>query len=182
MKELAEKFYHNGRLITFKPRENSDEEFLLSLYSSTREEELQFVQWIPEQKNNFLSMQFRAQSEHYRNAYPDMHYSIIFIDGERAGRIITAQLHDEIRLIDVALLSSFRGIGIGTRLMNRVLELAGTLHLPVRLHVEAFNPARHLYERLGFREIWTDNVYIRMEANPIYEMYKIINKPIAIEE
>ena len=34
---------------------------------------------------------------------------------------------------------------------------------PLRIHVERFNPARRLYERLGFRQIEDRGVYLFMQ-------------------
>jgi hypothetical protein len=34
---------------------------------------------------------------------------------------------------------------------------------PLRIHVEGFNPALRLYERLGFRQIEDKGVYLFME-------------------
>jgi ribosomal protein S18 acetylase RimI-like enzyme len=36
----------------------------------------------------------------------------------------------------------------------------------VSIHVEAFNPALRLYERLGFREAGRTHVYLLMEWKP----------------
>jgi ribosomal protein S18 acetylase RimI-like enzyme len=35
----------------------------------------------------------------------------------------------------------------------------------LRLHVETFNPALHLYERLGFQAIKENGIYLEMEWN-----------------
>ena len=56
-------------------------------------------------------------------------------------------------MIDIALLPDHRGRGIGARLLRDVLHEATAAGLPVRLSVERSNPARSLYERLGFRTV-----------------------------
>ena len=43
--------------------------------------------------------------------------------------------------------------------MDALLAYADRLGRPVSLHVEPFNPARRLYERLGFRVIETRGLY-----------------------
>lgn len=57
-------------------------------------------------------------------------------------------------LVYIATHKDFRGQGIGKKLMNKTLELAKG---DVALHVEADNPARFLYEKVGFT-----NPYIEM--------------------
>jgi ribosomal protein S18 acetylase RimI-like enzyme len=52
-------------------------------------------------------------------------------------------------LVYIAVDSALRGQGIGTKLLNKVFELSNDED--IALHVEYDNPAKQLYERLGFR-------------------------------
>jgi len=56
-------------------------------------------------------------------------------------------------LLFIAVDPEKRGQGIGTNLLSKSLE---NTHGPVKLHVEADNPARRLYERAGFRTAYLD--------------------------
>ena len=60
---------------------------------------------------------------------------------------------DEIRIVDIALLAEFCNRGIGTTLLRGLQSEAAAAGKPLRIHVERFNPALRLYERLGFRQI-----------------------------
>jgi predicted GNAT family acetyltransferase len=51
-------------------------------------------------------------------------------------------------------------------LMRNVLAAAAAEGQAVSIHVEIFNPAMRLYERLGFRQIDTYGVYHLMEWRP----------------
>jgi predicted GNAT family acetyltransferase len=53
--------------------------------------------------------------------------------------------------------------GIGTTLLHGLQSEAAAAGKPLRLHVERFNPALRLYERLGFRQIDDRGVYLFME-------------------
>jgi len=57
-------------------------------------------------------------------------------------------------LVYIAVNSEVRGMGIGHQLMQKAIDLAKG---DIALHVEADNPARKLYERLGFT-----NKYLEM--------------------
>lgn len=57
---------------------------------------------------------------------------------------------DSIPELSIALLPESRGQGIGTGLMQRLLAAARPLYPAISLSVTASNPARHLYERMGF--------------------------------
>ncbi|HEX8141289.1 MAG TPA: GNAT family N-acetyltransferase [Pyrinomonadaceae bacterium] len=52
--------------------------------------------------------------------------------------------------LGMAVLAEYRGQGIGTRLLSRLVESAGDFHEHISLSVARGNPALHLYQRLGF--------------------------------
>jgi ribosomal protein S18 acetylase RimI-like enzyme len=57
---------------------------------------------------------------------------------------------DGIPELAIAVLPQYIGQGIGARLLARLLEDARSLYPAVVLSVRDANPARRLYERLGF--------------------------------
>jgi ribosomal protein S18 acetylase RimI-like enzyme len=152
--------------ITLRPITPDDLPFLFQVYASTRMEELAQTQWSAEQTTAFLTMQFNAQHAYYQEHYPQAAFLIIEHHGQPVGRLYLDRWPNEIRIVDIALLPPQRRRGIGTQLLNAVLEEGQRLHLPVRIHVEVFNPALHLYTRLGFRQIEDKGVYSLMEKAP----------------
>jgi ribosomal protein S18 acetylase RimI-like enzyme len=147
-----------------RPSTATDEAFLGLVYASTRIEELAVVAWTDEQRGLFLAQQFHAQDVAYRENYPDASFSIVELDGEPIGRLILAPLAgNELRIVDVALLPEQRNSGIGTQLIRDVLAAAERDGLMVSLHVELWNPAVRLYERLGFHRVSANEVHVRME-------------------
>jgi len=146
-----------------RSEDDSDREFLVRLYASTRLEELAPVPWPRAQKLAFLRAQFDAQDRHYRVHYPDTVRRIIRVEGKRAGRLYLQYRDDELRIVDIALLSGYRGRGIGGELLAGVLDEARSLGKPVRIHVEKNNPAWGLYARLGFGKIEDKGVYDLLE-------------------
>lgn len=140
-----------------------DDELLCRVYASTRTEELSALEWTEDQKAAFLRMQFEAQHRYYRESYPSSSFDVVLVDGQPAGRLYVARWPEELRVIDVALLPEFRRRGVGTSLLRALLEEASARGLPVRIHVERFNPALVLYERLGFRVLEDRGVYLFLE-------------------
>jgi ribosomal protein S18 acetylase RimI-like enzyme len=61
--------------------------------------------------------------------------------------------------MDIALIPDWRNRGVGTRLLNEILDEAQTTGSRVTLHVEPDNPAQRLYRRLGFQLIEHRGVY-----------------------
>ncbi|MBW4512743.1 MAG: GNAT family N-acetyltransferase [Scytonematopsis contorta HA4267-MV1] len=51
------------------------------------------------------------------------------------------------------LLPEYQCLGIGTQLIQSVISQAKSLNKPVVLHVLKINPAKSLYERLGFETV-----------------------------
>ncbi len=155
-----------GRSITFRPATDSDRAFLRDVYGSTRAEELAPVPWPEAAKQQFLDQQFAAQDHSYRQNYPGAEFLVVLVDGVPAGRLYLHSRATEIRIMDIALLPAFRRFGLGTRILQRIQEFAAANSRNVSIHVETFNPARRLYERLGFRPMSTTEVYLLMEWRP----------------
>ena len=59
-------------------------------------------------------------------------------------------------LVFVSILPEMRGTGLGTELIQRALDEA---HGNVKLHVEHDNPAKRLYERIGFTSKYAEMRY-----------------------
>ena len=146
--------------------DDQDVEFLFRVYASTRTEELAPVPWTDEQKLAFLRQQFDAQSEYWGEHFAGTRFSVVEVDGEPAGRFYVAELPGELRCVDVALLPAWRGKGIGTHLLRGLFSEARDRGVPVTIHVELFNPARALYERLGFVACEEHGMYLFMEWRP----------------
>src|SRR5262245_54222096 len=157
------------RGVSLRPIAPGDEPFLLQVYSLTRQEELAFVDWNDQQKAAFLKMQFEAQHQYYQEVYRGADFQVIVVDGVAAGRLYVARWEDELRLIDIALLPEYRGSGLGTMLVRQIMEEAAQSNKAVRIHVEKFNKALRLYERLGFKAIQDKGVYWFMEWRRVLE-------------
>jgi GNAT superfamily N-acetyltransferase len=152
--------------LSLRPIGPGDREFLFAVYASTRTGELAAAPWTDAQKEAFLRQQFEAQDRFWREHYDGTGFQVVEVDGVPAGRLYVHRSEAEIRIVDVALLPAFRGAGLGTRLLASIFEEADARGLPVRIHVETFNPARRLYERLGFAAEADAGVYVRMERAP----------------
>jgi ribosomal protein S18 acetylase RimI-like enzyme len=114
----------------------------------------------------FLKMQFEAQRRSYESAYPQAEHQIVEQDGQPIGRIMVVRNEDSALLVDIALLSEHRALGIGERLLRELLLQSSRDRVPVRLQVLKTNPALRLYERLGFTRTSEDQMYIQMECRP----------------
>lgn len=149
-------------VVTLQSIKPGDEPFLYRVYAGTRQEELAPVPWTEAQKEAFLRMQFAAQHQHYQEHYQDATFSVILSDGLPAGRLYVARWPEEIRIVDIALLPEHRNAGIGTSLLEALISESECAGKPLSVHVERFNPALRLYERLGFEKVADKGVYFLM--------------------
>ncbi len=152
----------NFRVVGLRPATGADEPFLMTLFASTRSEELAAMIWDENQKQAFVAMQFNAQSRQYEMSYPQAEHNIILLNETPIGRLLLDKGEVEFTVVDIALLAEYRNAGIGTGLIQRLLEEAADAGKPVRLHVYNSSPAMRLYERLGFSRVGADAVYVEM--------------------
>lgn len=153
-------------MITFKPLQNSDEDFIERLYRSTREKELSTTNWPEDQKQRFVRMQLMAQMAEYSAKYRNGNFRIILYKKKPAGRLFLFESPDEIRVIDISLLPEFKGKGIAKKILSDLIESAGKNNKKISLHVSRDNvPAKKLYEGLGFKKLSELGMYDYMEWN-----------------
>lgn len=152
--------------ITLRPATDDDLAFLHRLYATTREDELRQVDWSDAQKAEFVRQQFEAQHRFWHENYTDTSWDVVELHGEPVGRLYVARWPGDIRIVDIALLPAHRGSGIGTGLIRALLAEGDASGRKVSIHVEIFNPARRLYERLGFVQAGDRGVYLLMERAP----------------
>jgi ribosomal protein S18 acetylase RimI-like enzyme len=156
---------HENQNLNLSVREATpeDEPFLFEVYASTRIEELDGFGWDDEQKLAFIRMQFLARER----STPRVDNRIILLNGNPVGRILVDRSEAGILLRDIALLTEYRNAGIGSRLIQDLMQEAASAGRSIQLHVVASSPAVRLYERLGFSIIQDEAAYLEMKWNPV---------------
>jgi ribosomal protein S18 acetylase RimI-like enzyme len=153
-------------MISLREVTDDDYAFMRHLYGGIRAAEMAHFPFTQDDWERFLDQQFDAQSVYYLEHYPGADRMIVEEDGSAIGRFYVDRREQEIRIMDIALVESARNRGIGTRFIRRVLEEGASSGRRVTIHVEAYNPALRLYQRLGFRPVQTNGVYHLMEWLP----------------
>lgn len=153
-----------------RPAVLQDGEFLFQLYSSTRLHEIAPFGWPAQQQEAFLRMQFNAQQHWYGTAYAGAENKVIEIEGSPVGRIIVLRGQDAWQLLDISLLPELRGRGLGTELLQSLIQECAAAGAVLSLQVLRSNPALRLYQRLGFVPSGGDAVYLQMELRPPREV------------
>lgn len=141
--------------IELRPVVPADQALLLRIYRSTRADELAQTGWDEAVCERFVQMQFDAQRRHYTQQRPRAEHSIVIWRdaagvAHEVGRLWVDREGDTLHVLDIAVLPAWRGQGIGTRCLRRLMNEAQERGLALTIYVEHGNPARRLYERLGF--------------------------------
>lgn len=153
--------------LALRPITPKDTPFLMEVYASTREAEMGRVPfWTDLMKKEFLNSQFKAQHEHYQKNYVGADFWVIEFENKTIGRLYLDWNFQGkgMRIIDISILPEYRNRGFGQAIFKDLMNRAADLGRPLTIHVEAFNPAKNLYTRLGFETInETNGVYHLME-------------------
>ena len=152
--------------LSYRAVSDADMPFLSALYASTRADELNMTGWPEVTKSLFVVQQFAAQHGDYAKNYPGMERRVIERGGAAIGRIYVDLTRDACHLIDIALMPVARGQGVGRAILTDLMAHAAHLKKPVTLSVIADNPARRLYERMGFATTETGALYNSMKWQP----------------
>jgi ribosomal protein S18 acetylase RimI-like enzyme len=142
-----------------------DEDFLKDLYFSTRDD-LNLLPLDELQKQALITMQYTAQKQQYALQFPGASHDLILCGQVPAGRLFVNREADKIYLVDIALLAEYRGLGIGTAIMNDLAEEVGNSGAVLSLHVMKTNPAARLYVRMGLTVTADDGFYLEMKKFP----------------
>jgi ribosomal protein S18 acetylase RimI-like enzyme len=104
------------------------------------------------------------QAAMFRNSFVPSKRQVIVIDGQDVGVLHADRRPDEVFLANIEIAPAFQGRGLGGRIITDILVDAHANGLPVSLRLLHVNPARHLYERLGFIEFDRTETHAQMRA------------------
>ncbi len=94
------------------------------------------------------------QREKHRVNFDPKSHRIVQLEGEEVGLLAVEEESENLWLVKIYLVERARGHGLGTALVQKVIDEAAEKAKGVRLRVLRVNvKARALYERLGFKVI-----------------------------
>jgi ribosomal protein S18 acetylase RimI-like enzyme len=112
---------------------------------------------------SLVEMQFRGRTISYAARHPHAEDSILQgEDGQPVGRLLLDRLADCWQIVDIAVLAARRGQGFGAGVLRLCQRQAAAAGARLELQVRPENPARRLYERLGFKAVSEDAVTVKM--------------------
>jgi ribosomal protein S18 acetylase RimI-like enzyme len=122
-----------------KPASKGDIDFLVNLRKQTMSEHLDAAGWLMDDAGHLERVLIN-----FEDCY------VIEIDQEAIGMVKYLSLLDKIFVMQVQILAKFQGRGMGREVIEYLIELAKADSKHAELHVLKANPAKQLYERLGF--------------------------------
>ncbi len=126
--------------LTFRAATEADIPFLLELRRQTMSEHLRLSGIDP------------SESERRERVLASFDCAeIILLSGTPVGLLKVVRTPDDWNLVQIQILPEKQGRGFGSTILKKLLTDAVQAHVSVSLSVLKANPARHLYERLGFR-------------------------------
>jgi ribosomal protein S18 acetylase RimI-like enzyme len=143
------------RNIVLRPALEQDRAFIESVYFETQ-------LWIIEKL--FGRRGENTERAKFAEFFDRAHTQIIVVDGMDAGWLTVFRDPGGIKLDSIYLSSERQRGGVGTELIKELVKEAASLRATVSLSVAKINPARKLYERLGFVVIGEDTHKVYMES------------------
>jgi len=138
--------------IALREARADDYNFALALYTQTiKPYTIAFMPWID-----------AVESARFARLWSPADTRIITLDGADVGWVEAADTGEEIFLKQFYVVPAQQRRGIATQVMGLLLKEWQAARRPVVLGVLKNNPARHLYERLGFAVVGETNMKFLM--------------------
>lgn len=116
--------------------------------------------------NRLFGWDQHREQENFARFFKLEEVRIITVDDQDVGWIQEQISERSINLGSFYVLPAMQGRGIGTYVLRILLEQAASESKTVTLAVAKINPARLLYEKLGFRTTHEDEYKFYMSAAP----------------
>jgi ribosomal protein S18 acetylase RimI-like enzyme len=136
-----------------RPAAPSDLDFLFALYSTTMRDVVEQTWGWDEawQRTDFVKR------------FAESVVSVVEVAGRAAGTVWVQWTPDCLYICELQVSPEFQGRGLGTAVLQHMIEQAASRGLPVELAVVPANPrAKGWYERVGFEVVATEPPFIRM--------------------
>ena len=127
--------------IRLRPAKPEDREYLWRLHCATMQDYV----------DKTWGWDAAWQRARFDESFDPLSLQIIEKDGAAVGYISVQSGGDEIFLAGIEIEPRQQNQGIATKLIKQLFAESDASHVPLRLRVLKINPARRLYERLGFQ-------------------------------
>ena len=141
--------------LSFRPAATADFDYCERLYFANME-----------RINRELNLDRNAQLISFRRQWSSGEVRIIVFDGADIGWLQSAPREGTLFLGQLFVDAAHQGHGIGTAVMHSLIGEATARNQAITLGVVKINPAKRLYDRLGFRVTDEDDRKFYMRREP----------------
>ena len=104
------------------------------------------------------------QEARFFEKFDPLQWQIIIVDDQDVGALQMWREEAEVILGNVQIAPEYQNRGLGSAVIRDILAEAGRDALPVTLCILWVNPAKRLYERLGFAVVAETPTHYKMRA------------------
>lgn len=141
--------------IGFRPAMEEDYDFLYALHRATMKEYV----------NKTWGWDEAAQETMFRKNYVPSGIQIITLAGTDIGMLSLQGSEEDIFLQVIEIQPTHQRQGLGATIIHKIIAEAAHQKKPVRLRVLKVNPAKGLYDRLGFSVIEETDTHFIMKTS-----------------
>jgi len=143
--------------IDFRPAVDGDLDFLYAMHVATMKDYV----------NQTWGWDDSFQESLFRKNYDPARIQVITFDDKDIGMISLEEREDDVFLRAIEILPSHQNQSIGARIVQEIIHDAAARQKPVLLYVLKVNPAKRLYERLGFPVIEVTDTHFIMRRTAL---------------
>lgn len=143
-------------MYTLRQATDDDFDFLYHLHVATMKEYVEAV----------YGWDDAFQERYFKERFDPTPCQIVVVEGRDIGMVRVAESEGELYIDNIHILPEYQNRGIGTAILKDIQRSAEERGLPVALQVLRGNPARRLYERLGFAAVEEKETHTRMRMHP----------------
>ncbi|WP_438710655.1 GNAT family N-acetyltransferase [Aquimarina muelleri] len=119
--------------------EESDKNFLIRLRKVTMVEHLEKAGIYLSEEQHISRINFNYESTY-----------LIYTSNQKVGMLKYLEIENTIEILQLQILPDYQGLGIGKSIINQLINASKISNKTLTLKVLKENPARHLYQRIGF--------------------------------
>jgi GNAT superfamily N-acetyltransferase len=105
-----------------------------------------------------------VEAARFQKRFDPADYQLVEVGGRDVGAVAVEWRDMEVFLADIEIVPEWQRCGLGTAIITTILAEARQRKLPASLQVLKVNPARRLYERLGFRVVEETQTHVLMRT------------------
>jgi len=135
------------------PASEHDKDFIFEAFKLSMRE---YVEWAWGWNEEF-------QLNGFWTNLPVQKFKLICVAGQTAGALYVEESEQNHWVRTIFLRPEFQGLGVGSALLSQEADRAKSVNKHLVLKVIKINPAKRLYDRLGFKVVKEDDATYHMQ-------------------